>query len=159
MQKEKKQTNALKHFLWGARHWRKEANILSEEIERLRSECEKMTATFSDMPPTLDGYTDHRQQKIAEMIDKQKEYAEKVKKCNERIQLVQWFVDNLYDYNEREVCELFYVYMYDWQTIALKQHYSRRRIEQIHGAALLNLLEIHKKIIENGGKPLFKESD
>jgi DNA repair ATPase RecN len=155
MQKEKKSTEALKHFLWGARHWREEADILSEEIMRLRSECEKMTSTFSDTPPTLDGYTDHRQQKYDEMIDKQREYAEKVKKCNERIQEIQDFVSGLYNYKEIEVCELFYIYMYDWQAVALKLNYSRRRIEQIHGKALLNLLELHKKIVENGGKKLF----
>lgn len=148
-------TDELKHYLRGARHWRKEANFLSDEIMRLRSECEKMTSTFSDTPPALDGYTDHRQQKYDEMIDKQKEYAEKVRKCNERLQEIQLFIDNLYDYNEREVCQLYYILMHDWQSVALKLHYSKRRIEQIHGTALLNLLEIHKKIIKNGGKPLF----
>ena len=152
----KKEIEALKHYLWGARHWRKEADVLSVEIERLRSMCEKMTATFSDMPPTLDGYTDHRQQKYAEMIDKQNEYAEMVKQCNERIQKIRFFIDLLYEYKEREVCTLFYVYMYDWQTVALKMNYTRRRVEQIHGKALLHLLEVHKHIIENSGKPLFE---
>lgn len=155
MQKEKKSTEALKHFLWGARHWREEADILSDEIIRLRSECEKMTSTFSDTPPTLDGYTDHRQQKYDEMIDKQREYAEKVKKCNERIKEIQLFIDNLYNYKEREVCELFYIYMYDWQAVALKLNYSRRRIEQIHGKALLHLLDWHRKMIGKTGKALF----
>ena len=155
MPKENKVTKELKHYLKGARHWRKEANFLSDEIMRLRSECEKMTATYSDTPPALDGYTDHRQKKYDEMIDKEREYDEKVKKCNERIQEIQLFIDNLYKYEERQACELFYIYMYDWQTVALKMNYSKRRIEQFHGDALLNLLQIHKKMIENGGKPLF----
>ena len=80
MKKEKKLTEALKHFLLGARYWREEADILSEEIMRLRSICEKMTSTFSDTPPAMDGYTDHRQQKYDELIDKQNKYEEKVKK-------------------------------------------------------------------------------
>lgn len=155
MPKEKKVTEKLKHYLKGARHWRKEADFLSDKILMLRSECEKMTATLSDMPPIHDGYTDHRQQKYDEMVDRQREYQEKVKKCNERLQEIQLFIDNLYKYEEREVCELFYIYMYDWQTVAFKMHYSKRRIEQIHGDALMNLLKIHKKIIENGGKALF----
>lgn len=155
MPKEKKSTEAIKHYLGGARYWREKADVLSDEIMRLRSECEKMTSTFSDTPPALDGYTDHRQQRYDEMIDKQKEYAEKVRLCNERLQEIQLFIENLHSYKEREVCELFYIYFYDWQTVALKMHYSRRRIEQYHGNALLNLLEIHKKMIENGAKPLF----
>ena len=89
------------------------------------------------------------------VADIEKEYAEKVRKCNERLQEIQLFIDNLYDYNEREVCQLYYILMHDLQSVAMKLHYSKRRIEQIHGTALLNLLEIHKKIIENGGKPLF----
>ena len=155
MQREKKSTEALKHFLWGARHWREEADVLSDEIMRLRSECEKMTSTFSDTPPTLDGYTDHRQQRYDEMIDKQREYAEKVKKCNERIKEIQLFIDNLTNYKEREVCELFYIYMYDWTSVALRLHYSRRRIEQIHGKALIHLLDVHRRMIGNNGKSLF----
>lgn len=155
MSKEEKSTSRLKDYLRGARHWRREADYLSVEITRLRSECEKMTSTFSDTPPSLDGYTDHRQQKYDEMIDKQREYAEKVKKCNERLQEIQLFIDNLHDYNEREACELYYIFMYDWQTVALKMNYTKRRVEQFHGSALKNLLTIHKKIIENGGKPLF----
>ena len=153
--RNKKEIEALKHYLWGARHWRKEADMLSDEIDRLRSACEKMTATFSDMPLSLDGYTDHRQQKYAEMIDKQSEYAKKVKQCNDKIEEIRFFIDALYEYKEREVCTLFYVYMYDWQTVALKMNYTRRRVEQIHGKALLHLLEVHKHIIENSGKPLF----
>lgn len=154
MPKEKKATEALKHYLRGAKHWRKEANFLSDEIMKLRSSCEKMTTTYSDVP-TFGGFDDHRQELIAEMVDKEKEYREKMKKCNERLQEIQLFIDNLYKYEEREICELLYIYMYDWQTVALKMNYSKRRIEQFHGDALLNLLEIHKKIIENGGKPLF----
>ena len=149
-----KPTERLKHYLRGARHWRKEADYLSDEIMQLRSECEKMTTTYSEAP-TFGGFDDHRQAKIAEMIDKQREYSEKIKLCNNRVQEIQLFIDNLYDYNEREVCELYYILMHDWQTVALKMHYTKRRIEQIHGAALLNLLTIHGKMIENGSRPLF----
>ena len=154
MPNEKKETKALKYYLRGAKHWRNEANFLSDEIIRLRSRCEKMTTTYSDTP-SFGGFEDHRQQVIAEMVDKQREYQDKIKKCNDRIQEIQLFIDNLYKYEEREVCELLYVYMYDWQTVALKMNYSKRRIEQFHGDALLNLLKIHKQIIDNGGKPLF----
>lgn len=159
MQKEKKsknkKTEALKHYLRGAKHWRTKANYVSDQIIKLRSECEKMTSTLSNIPPTLDGYTDHRQQKYDEMIDKEREYEECVRKCNERVEEIQRFIDKLYKYEEREACELHYIYFEDWQTAALKMDFSVRRVLDFHGDALLHLLEIHKEIVENGGEPLF----
>lgn len=158
MQKEKKQKNkkteALKHYLRSAKYWRDKADYLSDRIIKIRSECEKVTTSYSDAP-SFGGFDDHKQQKIAEMVDKEREYEECVRMCNEKVQEIQLFIGKLYKHEEREACEYHYIYFEDWQTTAMKMDFSVRRVLDFHGDALLHLLEIHKKIVEDGGKPLF----
>lgn len=154
MQKEKKSTEALKHYLRGAKYWREKADYLSCKIMALRSKAEKTTTSFSDTP-TFGSYEDHRQVVITEIIEKQKQYRSAVDNCNNRLQEIQLFIDNLQNYEERIACEMHYIYFEEWQDVAIRLHYSLRQIHNIHGSALLNLLEIHKKMIENGGKKLF----
>lgn len=158
MPKEKKsknkKTEALKHYLRSAKYWRNKADYLSDKITEIRSECEKMTTSYSDVPG-FSGFDDHRQQKYDEMIDKEREYEECVRKCNEQVKEIQRFIDRLYKHEEREASEYHYIYFEDWQTTALKMDFSVRRVLDFHGDALLHLLEIHKQMVEKGEKPLF----
>jgi len=149
-----KSTDPLKHFLRSAKYWQEKKDYLSDKILVLRSQAEKTTTSFSDAP-TFGSYEDHRQTIIAEMVDKQQKYKEIMNLCNDRIQEVQFFIDSLDNYEQRIACELHYIHFEEWEEVAKRLHYSLRQIHNIHSAALINLLKIHKKIIENGGQPLF----
>lgn len=149
-----KVTDKLKHYLNSAKYWSEKKDYLSTRIERLRSRAEKITTSYSDVP-TFGDYDDYRQTVITDMIDTESEYKEAVAECKKKMQEIQFLISCLENYNERSALERHYIYLENWQDVALQLHYTERQIHNIHGDALLHLLEIHKKIIENGGKPLF----
>jgi len=151
---KEKETNRLKHYLKSAWYWSKKKDYLSDKILVLRSKAEKITTTFTDVP-TFGEFNDHRQAVIAEMVDTQKKYESAIQECKRKEAEVRFFISNLEDYQESLVMEMRYIYYENWQDIALKLNYDERQIYRIHGRALLHLLDIHKKIIEHGGKELF----
>ena len=152
--KSKKSIDRLKHYLKSAWYWKNKRDYYSEKILRLRSQAEKITTTFSDVP-TFGSFADHRQAVIAEMVDTQKKYETAVQECKKKLAEIRLLINSLEDYQESLVLEMRYLCFENWQDIALKLNYEERQIYRIHGRALLHLLESHKKIIENGGKPLF----
>ena len=158
MPKESKQTERLKKYLKSAWYWDKKKDYLSEKILKLRSRAEKITTTYSDAP-SFGGFEDHRQAIIAEMVDTQRKYETAIRECNIKFAELRFFIGQLESYKEGYqeclVMEMRYLCFENWQDIALKLNYSEQMIYYIHGKALLHLLEIHKKIIEFGGKELF----
>ena len=154
MPKEKKSTDRLKHYLRGAWYWQKKKDFLSEKILMLRSKAEKITTTFSDTP-SFGGFDDHRQAVIAEMVDTEKKYETAMKECADRLQEIEFFIGLLHDYQEKLVLQYRYLYYENWQDIAMRLNYSEPMLYKLHGRALLHLLEVHKRIIENSGKKLF----
>ena len=158
MSKGKKSTDKLKHYLRSAWYWAKKKDLLSAKIMVLRSRAEKMTTTFSDVPAS-GGFADHRQAVIDEIIDTERKYAEARLECEQKLQEIQFFINCLdgyeQDYQERLVLEYRYIHFTNWQDIAYKLNYHERAIYKVHGRALLHLLEVHKKIIEQGHKKLF----
>ena len=149
-----KVTDKLKHYLNSAKYWSDKKDYLSNKIERLRSRAEKITTSYSDVP-TFGSYEDHRQAVIADMVDTEQKYKEAVKESKNRLQEIEFFISCLENYNERSALERHYIYFENWQDVALQLHFTERHIHNIHGDALMHLLEIHKKIVENGSKPLF----
>lgn len=143
----------LKHYLRGAWYYQKKKDFLSEKILMLRSKAEKITTTFSDAP-TFGGFEDHRQAVIAEMVDTQKKYENIRKECANRLNDIEFFIGLLDDYQEKLVLQYRYIYYENWQDIAIALNYHERAIFKVHGRALLHLLEIHNKMLENG-KGLF----
>ena len=119
----------------------------------LRSKAEKITTTFSDTP-SFGGFDDHRQAVIAEMVDTEKKYETAMKECADRLQEIESFIGLLHDYQEKLVLQYRYLYYENWQDIAIALNYHERAIFKVHGRALLHLLEIHNKMLENG-KGLF----
>ena len=149
----KSKIKELKHYLRGAWYYQKKKDFLSEKILMLRSKAEKITTTFSDVP-TFGGFEDHRQAVIAEMVDTQKKYENIRKECADRLQEIEFFIGLLDDYQEKLVLQYRYIYYENWQDIAIALNYHERAIFKVHGRALLHLLEIHQKMLENG-KGLF----
>ena len=148
-----KPTQRLKHYLKSAWYWQKKKDLLSDKIQVLRSKAEKITTSYSDAP-TFGGFDDHRQAVIAEMVDTQKKYAEAMQECQKNLSDIQFFIGSLEDYQERIVLEYRYIYFYNWLDIAIRLDYSIQNVTKIHGRALVNLLAVHQKMIENG-KGLF----
>lgn len=155
MKKSEKPTKEVKHFLNSAWYCQKQKDLLSDKIEELRSQAEKITTRYQ-AAPVFGGYSDHRQSVIAEMVDTEKKYQNAVAEYNKRIQEIEFVINALDEYQERIVLQHRYLYFENWQDIALRLHYTERQMHNIHSAALMKLLEIDKKVIENGGKSLFK---
>lgn len=149
-----KPTKRLKHYLSSAFYWHNKKEFLSEKILELRSQAEKDTSTFQDVP-VFGGFLDHRQDIIAEMVDKQKEYREAVRLCKEKLAEIQFFIDSLDSYKERTVLEFRYIYFLEWMDIAIRLNYSIQNVNKIHSDALLHLLKKHDEIIEKSGRRLF----
>ena len=57
---------------------------------------------------------------------------------------------------ERIVLDFHYLHFMNWMDVAIRLDYSIQNINKIHGKALMHLVEIEKKIMENGGKELFR---
>ena len=157
--KRNKEIPRLKHYLKAAWYWKNKRDYLTEKILRLRSKAEKITTTYADAPSFGGGYADHRQQVIAEMIDTQRKYENAVQECKKKLTEIAFFINSLEGYPECYqdvlVLEMRYLYFESWQDIAIKLNYEERQIYRIHGRALLHLLEVHRKMIENSGKRLF----
>lgn len=149
-----KQTDKVKRYLRWAWYYQKKADFLDEKIRMLRSKAQKMTTSYQDAP-VFGGFQDHRQQVIVDMIETEKEYKSMVAQCRNKLQEIHFVINLLEDFQERMVLELRYLYFENWQDIALRLNYHERAIYKVHGRALVHLLEIQKKMQENGAKGYF----
>lgn len=149
-----KPTKRLIHYLKGAWYYQKKMDKLADEIKKLRSQAEKSTTSFQDVP-VFGNFADHRQDMIADMVDKQQEYRKALQECNKRLAEIQLLIDNVEDYHQRIVLEFRYIYFDEWLDIAMRLNYSIQNVLKIHGKALVCLLGIHDKMVKNG-RGLFK---
>lgn len=149
-----KPTDELKIYLRTAEHWKKRKKVLSERIKWLRSRAEKITTTYSDVPAS-GSFEDRRQSTIAEMVDTQRKYEEAVAECTSKLQEIESFIGRLKISEEKSVMEMRYLFFMDWPDVAVGLDYHLRTVHKIHSKALVHLLEIHQKMIEQGGRRLF----
>ena len=146
-------TAPVQHYLRSAWYYQKKADFLNEKIMVLRAKATKITTSYQDAP-SFGGFEDHRQQVIAEMVDTEREYRKMTQQCRNKLQEIAFFINQLESFQERIVLQMRYLYFENWQDIAIALNYHERAIFKVHGRALLHLLEIHQKMIENG-KGLF----
>jgi len=155
-----KATAQVQHYLNSAWYYKKKAEKLDDEIRILRSKAEKMTTSYQEAPVFASGIEDQRQAKIDEMADKQREYKKMLQQCRNQLQEIQYVINMLEDFQERIVLEFRYMHFMHWQDIAFRLYYTERQILNIHGEALMHLLECDKKIMErNGGKSFFAKKE
>jgi hypothetical protein len=157
MRKNKKANKALEpvlRFLNSAWYWEKKANRITEDIARLRSRAEKVTTSFSPVPPSS-SYEDSRQNTYDAMIDKQREYEAARRECEKRLQEIRFFIGLLDDYVERTVCEYRYLSYYEWLDVGIALNYSLSALQKINDSALENLLKINEELIRKNGKGFF----
>lgn len=149
-----KLTANVQKYLKGAWFYQNKANLLDEKIRVLQSKAMKVTTTYSDVP-TFAGFTDHRQDVMDEIVDLQREYKKKMQQCRNKLKEIEFVINMLDDFQERMVLQLRYLYFENWQDIALRLNYEERQVYRIHGRALMNLLEVDKKVFESSGRRLF----
>ena len=147
-------TDAVKHYLNGAWYYSKKADELEERMIRLRSKAMKMTTSFSDVP-TFGSFADHRQAVMDEMMDVERERKKMVWNCRQKLKEIEIVIGMLENHQERLVLEYRYLNFENWQDIAYALNYTDRQLHNIHGSALMHLLDIDKKVIAHGGQSMF----
>jgi len=150
-----KQTERVKRYLRWAWYYKKKSDFLEERILYLRSKAQKITTTYQDAP-VFGGFQDHRQQVIAGMVDTEREWRKMSQQCKNKLHEIQFVINMLDDPMERIVLDFHYLHFMNWMDVAIRLDYSIQNINKIHGKALMHLVEIEKKIMENGGKELFR---
>lgn len=149
-----KLTAGVQKYLKSAWYYRKKADYLDEKIRVLRSKAMKSTTSFSDAP-SFSGYTDHRQDVMAEMVDLQREYKKNVQQCRNKLKEIEFVINQLENFQERIVLQFRYLYFENWQDIAYKLSYEERQVYRIHGRALMHLLDVDQRVFEVSGRRLF----
>ena len=141
-------------FLGSAWYWDKKANRIINDIERLRSQAEKVTTSYSLTPPTP-GFENRRQAVMDAMVEKQKEYETARRECEKHLQEIRFLVSLLDNFVERTVCEYRYLSYYGWLEIGIALNYSLSALDKINDSALRNLVKINEEIIAKSGKGFF----
>lgn len=149
-----KLTAPAQHYLRSAWYYQRKADFLNDKISVLRSKAEKMTSTFQDVP-SFGGFTDHRQQVIAELVDLQREYKKTMLMCRNKSKEIEFVVGLLENPREKLVLEMRYLHYDNWMDIALNLNYSIQMVYKLHGRALIHLLEINKQAEQTSGKSFF----
>lgn len=141
-------------FLSSAWYWDKKASRIINDIERLRSQAEKVTTSYSLTPPSQ-SFENRRQAVMDAMIEKQKEYEAARRECEKHLQDIRFMVSLLESYVERTVCEYRYLSYYGWLEIGIALNYSLSALDKINDSALRNLVKINDEIMAKSGKGFF----
>lgn len=141
-------------FLGSAWYWDKKSNRIINDIERLRSQAEKVTTSYSLTPPSP-GFENRRQAVMDSMVEKQKEYEAARRECEKHLQEIRFLVSLLDNFVERTVCEYRYLSYYGWLEIGIALNYSLSALDKINDSALRNLVKINDEIIAKSGKGFF----
>lgn len=152
--KKNKRLAPVARFLGSAWYWDNRASRIVNDIKRLRSRAEKMTASYSQAPVNA-GFEDSRQSAMDRMVDKQREYEAARQECEKRLQEIQLCISLLDSFVERTVCEYRYLSYWGWQEIGIALNYSSSALEKINDAALENVLKINEELIAKSGKGFF----
>ena len=149
-----KPTDKAKMYLNWAFYYKNKAEVLADKIEVLRSRAEKITASYQDAP-VFGSFEDHRQSTMSEMVDLERERKKMYHQCLAKLDEIRFAIGLVDKPIPRLVLELHYIEFMEFPEIAFKLHYTTRHITNLHGYALENLVKQNKRIVDNGGKPLF----
>ena len=149
-----KPTDKAKMYLNWAFYYKNKAEVLADKIEVLRSRAEKITASYQDAP-VFGSFEDHRQATMSEMVDLERERKKMYHQCLAKLDEIRFAIGLVDKPILRLVLELHYIEFMEFPEIAFKLHYTTRHITNLHGYALEHLVKQNKRIVDNGGKPLF----
>jgi len=131
-----------KEFLQQYRQIDREIYERHEEIVRLRSRAERITATLTGMPgggPPSD-WTDI----VARIVELTEEMDVRTRELVRTGEQIEELIDGMVDPAERRCIRLRYVNGHSWLTIARKMHYSHSGIMSLHARALASFTALWK---------------
>lgn len=131
-------------FLRSVGEARAEARRCESRIKALRSQCEKVTASYRLAAAGHGGGGDgseHRDALLAELADQTQEQFDRLRALLEQIRRVEAFIDTLPDERHRAILRLRYVDGLVWREVQTGlencgMFYEQRQIYRLHNAAL-----------------------
>lgn len=109
-----------------------------EEIDQIRAMCEKMTASYSDMPKSPNVNT--REDTYIRLITMQHKANDLTDEYIDTKQEIEAKIDNVEDITLRTLLKYRYLNHNKWEQIAESMNYSIRHIHELHGDALINIV-------------------
>ena len=133
----------VKRMLQSYRYYQLRIDCNLDQIQALRSRMQKVTVTYRDAPGGGNGAD--ASELIAKIMKLETYLKEDTEKARYALQEVQFWIDSLEDYRERNVLQLRYIEGLDWYSISEKLYMNRRWVTRLHGRALKNLLKLAPK--------------
>ena len=124
----------------------KEAKFLENKVDRLKEELESLGVDISAIDTTKDAVQTSNQSDLSDKVLKINDLLENIEECLHKIvdykKYVKKLLDKITDENEYNIMFYKYIMFMRSEEIAVKMHYSKRRVDQIHGHVLQKLRKI-----------------
>jgi plasmid stabilization system protein ParE len=139
-----------KEYLSQARNIEADINAKLQEAERIRSQAEKITTSFS-FGKTLGGEEGSRVENAAiKLVELEKAVLEDVDRLIQAKEEIRATIDQLQDQSQKTILRMRYLLGETWETIAYRSHYSWRNVHYIHKAALAEVAAILRQRGDDG---------
>lgn len=133
----------MKRKLQSYRYYQLRIDSNLDQIRVLRSRMQKVTVAYHDAPGGGTG------KDASELIAKMLELETYIKADTERVRYalmdIQFLIDSLEDFRERNVLQLRYVEGLNWYRISEKLYMDERWVYRLHRRALRKLVELTSK--------------
>ena len=124
----------------------KEAKFLENKVDRLKEELESLGVDISAIDTTKDAVQTSNKSDLSDKVLKINDLLENIEECLHKIvdykKYVKKLLDKITDENEYNIMFYKYIMFMRSEEIAVKMHYSKRRVDQIHGHVLQKLRNI-----------------
>ena len=124
----------------------KEAKFLENKVDRLKEELESLGVDISAIDTTKDAVQSSNKSDLSDKVLKINDLLENIEECLHKIvdykKYVKKLLDKITDENEYNIMFYKYIMFMRSEEIAVKMHYSKRRVDQIHGHVLQKLRNI-----------------
>jgi len=131
-------TKTVKHALNAYWYATQHLCNLAERYNRLKSQAEKITTTYSPAPGGS-GNQDKISKAAANLADLEKEYQAEYQKARDAMHRVEALIGSLDDFKQRLILEDEYLDFKSRRQIAYNRHFSYRTVTRIHEQALIEL--------------------
>ena len=124
----------------------KEAKFLENKVDRLKEELESLGVDISAIDTTKDAVQTSNKSDLSDKVLKINDLKANIEECLQQIvdykKYVKKLLDKITDENEYNIMFYKYIMFMRSEEIAVKMHYSKRRVDQIHGHVLQKLRKI-----------------
>ena len=130
-------TDEVKAWLRSYRWLQAEIDRTEEEIEQWRARAERLTQSFSGMPPGS-GSSDQIPNAVEKIAELEEQLQHKVTELVQTRKDIEAAIEQLPDKQQR-ILRYRYIDQLTWEMVAVKVHYDYRWVIRIHGHALQQL--------------------